>query len=483
MKKTIFLFISVLSVLAAQSRRQPAYLVKASPDKRVHVQAGFALDNDTIFIFARGTTPELPEGEAGFVKNLVVKDVNGRDIAHRYAGDGNWILAGIQPGQWVEITYELLTTHKQYNWDHVGGVDEAAFTNDDGLFFTGYSLFILPGMDMKNIELRFDLPSGWKASTPWQQKDKQVFTVPDSRLLVNNCLMLGKHKEALIKVGNMEMRLAIAGKIAYALPLVQKTMQRVLAAYQSLFKGSPAPVYLVAMSDERMTDGSAFRGSFSQIFADTIDEKGIATWGYIMAHEIFHLWNGHALIPERQEEWFKEGFTDYMTNLVLRKAGLITDETMSRKLEHMARRYWLDRMWQRDTLSIQQTGEQKEKFRFGVYGGGAVVAIALEVEMRRATGMKKGVADLMTKMFEDFAGKNKRYSLPDIIAAVNEITGKNLRPFFDRYVTGKEFLDLKPYLAEMGLDFYTVIEEVFVTPNKKATAGQKAMYRKIFIQP
>src|SRR5690606_4248604 len=126
MKKTIFLFISVLSVLAAQSRRQPAYLVKASPDKRVHVQAGFALDNDTIFIFSRGTTPELPEGEAGFVKNLVVKDVNGRDITHRYAGDGNWILAGIQPGQQVEITYELLTTHKQYNWDHVGGVDEAA---------------------------------------------------------------------------------------------------------------------------------------------------------------------------------------------------------------------------------------------------------------------------------------------------------------------------------------------------------------------
>ena len=292
--------------------------------------------------------------------------------------------------------------------------------------------------------------------------------------------MLGRHSETSIHVEGMEMRLAISNKLAYAKPLVENSMRKLIPAYKELFGGIPAPTYLVAMSEERMTDGSAFRRSFSQIFNDTIDEKGMATWAYIMAHEIFHLWNGHAIVPATQEEWFKEGFTDYMTNVMLRRTGLLNDEITYRKLEHMARRYWLDRFWQRDTVSIRNTGNQKEQLRFGVYGGGAVVAIALEVEMRKATQNKKGVADLFKRMFSEFAVTKTRYTLSDIIRIVNEETGKDLQSFFDRYVTGHEFLDLKPYLHEMGLDFYTVIEEVYIAPNKQATPAQKEMYRQIF---
>lgn len=149
--------------------QDPYYHIKVDPDRKVKVTARFPLFNDTIFIFMRGTTAQLPDGEAGFVKNLLVKDENGTNIPNRYAGEGNWILKGVKSGQPITLEYDLLTTHTEFNWDHVGGSDEAAFSNQDGLFFTGYTLFMVPGMDLKNIIVEFSLPAGWKASTPWEK--------------------------------------------------------------------------------------------------------------------------------------------------------------------------------------------------------------------------------------------------------------------------------------------------------------------------
>lgn len=473
----------LFTVVAFDSFGQaPVYKITTTEDKKLSVKASFPLVNDTIFIFARGTTKNLPEGEAGFVQDLKVKDAKGTNVVTTYAGDGNWILQSVQPGQEVSVSYALLTTHKNYNWDHVGGSDEAAFTNDDGLFFTGYTLFIVPDLDTKNIRVDFIMPAGWKASTPWKKIQENSFMVENGRQLVNNCFMLGRHNESVISESGMEMRLAISQGLSYGKPLVEKTMRSILPAYRQLFGGIPAPVYLVAMSKERMTDGSAFRRSFSQIFKDSIDEKGMITWGYIMAHEIFHLWNGHAIIPAGQEEWFKEGFTDYMVNVMLRREGMLSDEFVYRKLEHMIRRYWLDRWWQKDTLSIRETGEHKEQLRYGVYGGGAVVAIALEGEMRKATGNKKGIYDLMQAMFLRFGKTGRHYSIEDISQLVKELTGKDMRNFFDRFVSGRELIDPAPYLNMMGLDLLTFAEETYVNPQKNTDPTRNPMYRSIYLK-
>ena len=475
-----FLLIIPLLLQKGVFANDPYYFISVNQHREVHVRASFNLLNDTIFIFQRGTTPELPEGEAGFVKNIIVKNDKGMIIPCRYASEGNWILENAEGGNSIQLEYDLLTTHKQYNWDHSGGIDENAFQNSDGLFFTGYTLFIVPGLDMKNITVTFELPPGWKASTPWNKKKDLEFVVDNARFLLNNCFMLGLHKESFISIGGMEMRLAVESKLSYAMPLFEDAMRKIIPFYQKTLGGSPATNYLVAINEERMTDGSAFRRSFSQIFKGAVDKKGFPAWGYIMAHEIFHLWNGHAIIPAVQEEWFKEGFTDYMTVLAMRKTGLIDDQILYRKLENILRRYWLDRVWQRDTVSIRETGNEKAAKRFGVYGGGAIVAIALEIEMRKATNNQKGVATLMNKMFEEFGKTGNPFSLENIISIVNRETGKDLRPFFEQAVNGKTFFDIQPYLMEMGLDVYTVIEEVYISANKSARPEQKLLYQKIF---
>lgn len=481
--KNILLLIGSIWVSPAVFAENPVYTVQVKSKTQVHVIATFALTTDKVSMFVRGTTPELPIGEAGMVQHLKITTAGGIPVSYNYAGgdSGDWLLSNVKPGEKIKIEYDLLTEHNKYNWDFTGGVDEVAFVNNDGIFFTGYALFIFPDIEMKDIKVQFELPKNWISSTPWDKTGQNSYLVSTGRYLLNNCFMLGEHEERLIKVNDFEMNIAIARQLSYASPLLVNAMGKILPAYHKLFGGSVAKKYLVVINEEKMSDGSAFRRSYSQIVNGKIDKKGTATWGYLMAHELLHLWNGFAFEAKQQEEWFKEGFTDYVTIVTLSRTKLISEDILFKKLENIARRYWLDRMWQRDTVSIQETGNQKAQKRFGVYGGGAMIAFALDVMIRKDTHNKKGLDDVMQKVYAEFGESGKKYDANDILRIVNTVSRQDYTEFFKRYVTGKEWLDMGVYLKEIGLDFHTVIEEMYISKLQGQTALQRSMYEKIFI--
>ena len=298
--------------------------------------------------------------------------------------------------------------------------------------------------------------------------------------MLRNCLMLGKHQEKVITVGDFQLTLAVVNKLVYASPLLEETMKKVIPDYYNLFRGSTAKKYMVAVNEGEMNDGGAFSRSYSQIFNGEVRREGMPTWGYLVAHELFHLWNGIAIVPEKQEEWFAEGFTDYRAIVALRRTNLIDDEILRRKLESIARRYWIDRIWQRNTMSIQETGVKKSEYRYGVYGGGALVAFSLDVEIRKNTKNRKSLDEVFLLMFEKFGKTGKRYNTNDVLQAVNEVAEKDFTPFFNRYVTGTEWLDIAPYLKECGLNYDSFAEEIYITPAKNASASEHEMYRNIF---
>ena len=67
------------------------------------------------------------------------------------------------------------------------------------------------------------------------------------------------------------------------------------------------------------------------------DERNRVIWGYVMAHELLHFWNGLSIVPaDHREEWFKEGITDYLTIVTLARNGWL-DATYRKRLVHEAR--------------------------------------------------------------------------------------------------------------------------------------------------
>lgn len=482
MKNHFFLFTGILFSLHSfgQNKSMNYDLDFTKKDQNiVHIKTNLDLTaaKNRFFMFSH-PSEKNPEGEIKFVKNLNVKNSKKQEEIVKYLGDGTWEIQSTATGNYT-IEYDIITEHDTENWDHCGGYDEVAYKTQDGLFFTGYSLFMAPDIplleDVKNVSVHFTLPKNWKASTPWikTSKPNDFIVNNDLRFLLNNCIFVGNHYEKEIKIGDFELLFALGNSIKANEENFIELMQPIIESTTKYFGGSPKKKYLIVINESSViTDGSAFKTSFSQIIKGKINKNSRTNWGHIMAHETIHLWNGHTVIPKGQDEWFKEGFTDYLTNILLMRTRIIDEPTFYKRFENVITRYNIIRDLQQNKTSIKESGANKNQNRYLVYGGGALVGLGLDIEIRKATGNQKGLDDFMTEMYAQFGKTNIPYELKDIITAANKVSGKNLQWFFDDYVTGTKRIPVTDYLFAMGLQLDGYLEEVYISAIENPTQEQ-----------
>ena len=306
--------------------------------------------------------------------------------------------------------------------------------------------------------------------------------VADQMGLIRNCLFLGTHLEQTVQLGDFTFTMAIGGPLKEDAALFVETMEPVLPAAVGIFGGMPAEShYLVVLNSSDRSDGGAFTSSYSMLIRGDVNQASSVIWGHGISHELIHFWNGHTLKPTSyREEWFKEGFTDYLTILVRSRSGLEPREQIYRKLENSMRRYLLSKMILGVEESMREAGKEKHRYRMYVYGGGTLVAFALDVRIRQATGNAKGLDDLMATMCEQYAYQGKAYELADIVRVASEVSGEDQSSFFERYVDGMELLDPAPYVEAVGLQLDTFVDEFYVSERVGATAEQRAIGEALF---
>lgn len=443
--------------------------------------SGFPSLNLSMFVHpAEG----LPQGEAGLIQNLQAVNEKGQPLAVKYDDMGEWKVIGNRTDAF-SISYDVQLTHGEHAWFEAGGVDEVGYQTTDGFFATGYSLFLFPAIDdltiAKEVKVSFVLPESWRASTPWTPTGKGTFRVlPDIRFLLNNCLFVGTHMEETVEIDGFQLRMAYGNDLYASRQQFTDLMRSGLTEIRDIFGGTLVSNYLIVINRHHMTDGSAFRGSFSQIINGEVSGESRVTWGHTMLHETIHLWNGMALSPAGQEEWFKEGFTDYLTMLVESKTGINTPEVVMKRLEKMYSRYMIGKVIQRAPESLQQAGNRKQEIRSLVYGGGALFALALDIEMREATHNRAGVTNLMKALFQEYALNGKSYTHSDVQAMASQLAGKPLDAFFAHYLHHSGFTDFQDYFERIGLNAFPFAEELYLSESSTAINEQKAIRQAIF---
>lgn len=481
--KLILILCVLLSATTATATATYTVSVPNTNPEMIHVRGAFTLESNLIGMYIT-RSPQLDDGQAAFVKNLVVRSADGGVIEHKYAGMGDWKLPeGVGAGERVEIEYDIALDHGKYEWGP--GIDEVAYKQSDGLFFTGFSLFIFPGMnDRGAVRVRFELPDTWRASTPWTpvSDTNGEFQAANMMALGRNCLFIGAHLEETVSIEGFEFLLAIGGDLKAKKQLFVDAMTPLLPAYVEMFGGMPsASRYLVVINHGNRSDGGAFPGSYSMLIKGDVNQASSVVWGHGIAHELLHFWNGHTIKPEsvQDEEWFKEGFTDYLTIVALSRSGLDTREVTFRKLENMARRYIVAKLLMESTDSMRAAGAQKHRNRFLVYGGGALIAFALDVRIRLATENRRGLDDVMKKMYEEFSS-GRKYSFADILRVTKAVSGQDQSEFFEKYVDGTEMLDIGPSFREIGLQLTTMMDEFYLSDRDGATRLERARASGIF---
>ncbi|HEX4911727.1 MAG TPA: hypothetical protein VFV64_13305 [Permianibacter sp.] len=456
------------------------YKLTISDDaKTAAVEANLWLTGDYLSMFSVQGLPNLKNGQADLIENLQVVDAKGKKLKYKNEGMGEWKTDGDQR---VSISYQVKLQHDNYQWP--AGIEEVVYHTDEGLMATGYSLLLASGEKMEGpIEIEVKLPAGWQAHTPWQRiGDSNRFAVETRRELLNNALFFGTAAAETMQAGGIDLTLVLGKRFVSAKTLFTELLSKQLHSYQQLFGADPQSKRYLVIVNEGLDDGGAFSNSFSQLIGEDATAANRVIWGYIMAHELLHFWNGLSMVPvDSREEWLKEGFTDYLTTMTMARNGIDSQDQLFRRLENIPRRYLIARYLQSPDMTVRGAGEEKQRHRQMVYGGGAITALALDIELRKASNDKVTLETLMRSLFSEFHKPSQPYQLDDVIRHSKQLTGKDLTAFFASAVESKTMFDVKPYYAEFGLDFDNFyFDEVYVRHEATATAEQKARFHKDF---
>jgi len=443
------------------------------------VDADLWLSGDLLSLFNVVDVPGLANGQASLLDGLQVTDATGAPLAAEDLGGGDFRLAR---GGRVHASYRVRLEHDRHPWP--AGMEEVGYRTDEGVMLTGYSLFLADGGDAMQgpIEVAFDLPAGWCAHAPWTARADGGFDVASRRELLSNALFLGTARAETIEAGGVELTLVLGRRYLPARERFERLLRTQLASYAGLFGGPPrAARYLVVVNEHESGDGGAFASSFSQFIHGDADARNEVIWGYVMAHELLHFWNGLSLVPaDEREEWFKEGATDYLTIMTLARNGLIDEALLFKRLENVPRRYLIARHAQRLGMSVREAGRDKQANRQLVYGGGSLAALALDVQLRERSGDRVGLPDLLRAMHAEFGRTGRPYALADIERIAHGLTGTDFRAFFADAVESGGWFDIRPSYAALGLRMDSFVEEMFISREPGATPAQRARFEAVF---
>lgn len=192
----------------------------------------------------------------------------------------------------------------------------------------------------------------------------------------------------------------------------------------------------------------------------------------VSSHELFHAWNIIRIRPKEllpydftQENYFEtcfvaEGVTTYYGDLMLRQSGVFTDEAYLKELQVLFKRHFENngRAFQslvESSWDLWLDGYDKgvPDRKVSVYHKGAIVALILDLHIRRLTDHARSLDDVMRLMWQQFGKSFIGYTLADYRTITEAVAGEPLDWYYDLCIFGNQPLEAKlnEYLTWVGL--------------------------------
>lgn len=194
----------------------------------------------------------------------------------------------------------------------------------------------------------------------------------------------------------------------------------------------------------------------------------------LVSHEYFHTWNVKQLRPKGilpydftrenyvRELWVAEGTTSYYGELILARAGLITQQAL---LDGLASGVQSDR--QRPGNKIQSVTEssfdawiklwknnqQSYNSESDYYSKGSDASTVIDLEIRQHSNNEHSLDDVMRALYHKFPlSSGKGYTVEDMEKIAEEYAGTSLKSVFDKYVFGTTPIDWESTLRYAGIE-------------------------------
>lgn len=468
-------FALLAAILAASfARADLAYKVKVTPDPaNLHVTISIPKAQS-------GTKLQIPNWAPGSyrlvdnyknVKNLKVTDDRGQELkveqtiekSKREYGDApdrkvaendvcTWT---VPPARAITVEYDMSST-----------------LLDGSMHWSGPSTYIYPvGRTQEACTLSLDLPSGWAAHHGMNERGGAAVAptydvladnpVSTGDLLVDTYVSRGK-PHFIVMRGRAKANVDRAYLI--------KACKFVTDMQTDLFGGAPYDKYVWHFSVNDAADGAGGLEHLSSTqisLAAGVGPRAVS----VISHEFFHLWNvkrirsrvlgpfDYTRLPDTGALWWLEGVTDYFAHQLLYRYG-----------------WWGQDMLQKDILdnlnSIINNPAYREVspneaslrvaemsngrgnsggWRISYYPYGWLTGMVLDIELRRVTGGKHTLDDVLLGLWEQNKNDQPGFEEDEIRRLCVKFGGMEMGWFYDRVALKPGPLPIEASLAKVGL--------------------------------
>ena len=419
-----------------------------------HIAADIPMTAPTLQMHSYGAWEE-PSGWGTFVHDLQLTDSDGRDVPFEKTDRLEWtIRAPVPEIVRAHYTVEFPYADPEYEWSSVVR-STAGYFDGCGLFLLARTLFLYND-PTQAAQVIFDLPPDWQASTPWSCVGEEEYAAPCLEQMMDNAIVLGRHRARRIQIDEFESTLVFLGYDADPSERVHVVFESIIRDYLSYFQyKEPAHYLMVWFPDRDWETGEGYRDSHVVVTPHPPAEDDRVVWANSIAHESFHFWHGQRLGSDEgaATQWFSEGFTDYVANLTLVRNGIISRrEFLNLAQKHFTLYTHFRFKWGTPyrRLSLVEAGAQKSTYNAAVYDGGWVACFALDVMMRTATDNERGLEDALAKLYQEFPDGGPGYTNRAIIDACSQIAGEDLSLFFEEHVAGTQMIPINDLLRAAG---------------------------------
>jgi len=357
--------------------------------------------------------------------------------------------------------------------------------NDRHAFWNNTALLVYPEGHLKAPSTVRVVPFGnWKVATglPAVAGQPNTFAAPDFDTLYDAPFLASDFRVLDFEVRGVPHRIVLDGGGNYDPERMRRDIRRVVEETVGLMREIPYRDYTFMVMTHPTARGGLEHLNSTALIWRRFSFRSDADWRDflgLVAHEYFHLWNVKRIRPDAlgpfdytQENytrllWVAEGVTSYYDNLLVRRAGLMTDrqylDVIAKAVEDLQRtpgrlRQSLEEASFDAWIEYYRPDENTINTAVSYYDKGALVGLLLDLEIRRRSNGARSLDDVMRSLYDDFYKKGRNYTPADFQRASEQAAGASLEDFFRRYVRGREELEWNGALERVGLRLDTAGE-------------------------
>jgi predicted metalloprotease with PDZ domain len=350
--------------------------------------------------------------------------------------------------------------------------------NDRHAFWNNANLLVYPdGLLGAPSTLKVEPFGDWKVATglPAVPGAPNTFRAEDFDVLYDSPFLVSNFRVLTFEVRGVPHRIVIDGEGNYDPERLRRDTQRIVEAQAEMMGGLPYRDYTIMLLLAATRGGGLEHLNSTALIYPRFGFRTAEDWRGIQAlisHELFHAWNVKRIRPDalgpfdytRENYtrllWVAEGATSYYETLLVRRAGLLGDRQFLQLTAQEIQK--LQQTPGRLLQSIEESSfdawieyyrqdEQTVNAAVSYYDKGAIVALLLDLEIRRRSNGARSLDDVMRALYNDFFKKNRNYTPEDFQRLSEAAAGASLEDFFRRYVRGREELDYDAALGWAGL--------------------------------